>query len=325
MEKNYQVLLYYCYAPIEQPEVFREEHHQLCLQLDLRGRIIIAPEGLNGTVSGTPEACESYMQAIHADPRFAKTEFKIEAHHGHAFLKLHVRVKPEIVHSSLRHLDPNQRTGAYLEPQQWQEMIERDDVVILDVRSEYEHKVGHFKNALTLDIDNFRDFPQRVEELKALKDKKILTYCTGGIKCEKASAYLLEQGFENVYQLHGGIIKYGLETEGKDFEGKCYVFDSRVTVDINKENPKVISTCCVCGTASDRMINCASPSCNSHEPMCEDCGWKMEGCCSAACKEDPRKRRYDGTGYYAKATNHYNPRMNAKRFKPEVTSNQGCQ
>src|SRR5690606_39433375 len=99
-----------------------------------------------------------------------------------------------------------------------------EDVVILDVRSNYEHNVGKFKNAITLDIENFRDFPSKVNELKDLKGKKVITYCTGGIKCEKASAYLLEQGFENVYQLHGGIIKYGIEEGGEDFEGKCYVF-----------------------------------------------------------------------------------------------------
>ncbi len=313
--KEYQILLYYCYATIADPDAYREEHHLFCLNNNLLGRIIIAPEGLNGTLSGKADDCTRYMEYIKSDPRFAHTEFKIEAHETHAFQKLHVRVKPEIVHSSLHHVNPTEKTGVHLEPEEFKKMKDQDDVVILDVRSNYEHKVGRFKNAVTLDIENFRDFPAKIEELKQYKDKKILTYCTGGIKCEKASAYLLEQGFENVYQLHGGIIKYGLEAGGEDFEGKCYVFDNRIVVDVNKVNPKVVSQCHVCGTESDRMVNCANAECNEHVPICEECGWEMEGACSPACKEHPEKRPYDGTGYYAKTMNGYDPYKGLHRPK----------
>jgi UPF0176 protein len=218
-----------------------------------------------------------------------------------------VRYKPEIVHSSLRHLNPQGQTGTHLSPAEFKQMKDQDDVVLLDVRSDYEHLVGKFKNALTLDIENFRDFPAKVNELEALKDKKVITYCTGGVKCEKASAFLLEQGFKNVYQLHGGIIKYGLEEGGEDFEGKCYVFDNRLTVDVNKVNPKVISRCYICQEPSDRMVNCANPTCNIHVPMCESCGEAQQGACSEACQHDPDKRPYNGTGYYQKETNGYNP------------------
>lgn len=314
--KDYSILLYYCYAQIENPEEFREQHHRLCLDLNLRGRIIIASEGLNGTVSGLKEDCEKYMAAVKADPRFAKTDFKIDASDKHAFAKLHVRHKPEIVHSSLRNIDPNKRTGIHLEPEEFRKMKNQDDVVILDVRSDYEFSVGRFKNAVTLPIENFRDFPAKVDELKEkYKDKKILTYCTGGIKCEKASAFLLEQGFENVYQLHGGIIKYGKEAEGEDFEGKCYVFDNRLTVDVNKVNPTVISKCHVCQTPSDRMVNCANPTCNIHVAICQSCGEKMQGACSDECKTNPQVRPYDGTGYYQKESNGYNPFKGLKREK----------
>jgi UPF0176 protein len=218
-----------------------------------------------------------------------------------------VRHKPEIVHSSLRHVKPYEKTGVHLSPADFKKMKDQEDVVLLDVRSDYEHLVGKFKNALTLDIDNFRDFPEKVAELDALKDKKVITYCTGGVKCEKASAFLLEQGFQNVYQLHGGIIKYGLEEGGEDFEGKCYVFDNRLTVDVNKVNPKVISCCYICQEPSDRMVNCANSVCNIHVPMCEKCGAEMEGACSDTCKSHPEKRPYNGTGYYQKETNGYNP------------------
>jgi UPF0176 protein len=304
---KYSILLYYYYTPIQDPEAFREEHHLLCLELNLLGRIIVAAEGLNGTVSGLREDCEKYMAAVKADERFKDIDFKVEPSDKHVFTKLHVRCKPEIVHSSLRHLAPQEKTGIHLSPAEFKKIKDQDDVVILDVRSDYEHLVGKFKNALTLDIENFRDFPEKVEELKPLKDKKIVTYCTGGVKCEKASAFLLEQGFQNVYQLHGGIIKYGLEEGGEDFEGKCYVFDNRLTVDVNKVNPKIISRCYICQESSDRMVNCANPTCNIHVPMCESCGETMEGTCSDTCKHDPEKRPYNGTGYYQKETNGYNP------------------
>ena len=224
-----------------------------------------------------------------------------------------MRVKPEIVHSSLSHVDPTKRKGKHLEPAEFKAMKDQEDVVVLDVRSNYEHQVGRFKNALTIDMENFRDFPEKVKELEHLKGKKIVTYCTGGIKCEKASAFLLEQGFEDVYQLHGGIIKYGIEQGGEDFEGKCYVFDGRVIADVNKVNPSIISKCYVCDTLSDRMVNCSNPVCNRHEPMCEACGEKMEGACSDACKCHPEKRPYDGTGAYPKELNGYDPYLHVKR------------
>jgi len=320
MEKEHSILLYYCYAQIDDFEEYREAHHLFCVENNLRGRIIISPEGLNGTLSGLKADCEAYMDYIHKDERFAHTEFKVEAHDRMAFAKLHVRVKPEIVHSSLRHLDPNIQTGNYVEPNEFREILDNpeDDTVILDVRSNYEHKVGKFKNALTLDIDNFRDFPEEVKKLDHLKNKKVITYCTGGIKCEKASAYLLEQGFENVYQLHGGIIKYGIEAEGKDFDGKCYVFDNRITADVNAVNPTTLSKCQITGVPTDRMVNCANAECNAHIPMSEEAGWLMDGCCSDACRTNPSRRPYDGTGYYQKNTNHYNPLKGVKRDPAKI-------
>lgn len=317
--KPYSILLYYCYTNIENPEEFRNIHHQLCLNLNLRGRIIIANEGLNGTISGLKEDCETYMQTLKSEKRFASIDFKVEYSEKMAFQKLYVRVKDEIVHSSLAHINPNKKTGKYIEAQQFKEILRdienNDDFLVLDVRSNYEHNVGKFKNALTLDIENFRDFPEKVKDLEKYKNKKIITYCTGGIKCEKASAYLLENGFEDVYQLHGGIIKYGIEAGGENFEGKCYVFDERVVIDVNSVNPLVKSTCFVCGTISDRMVNCANAECNVHVPICEKCGWELEGACSKTCQSHPKKRQYNGTGYYQKELNGYVPSQNSVRKK----------
>ncbi|SNR31840.1 MULTISPECIES: rhodanese-related sulfurtransferase [Hymenobacter] len=315
---DYLVLLYYCYTPLANPEEFREEHHRLCLRLHLLGRIIVASEGLNGTVSGRRADCEEYMRLVKADPRFAALEFKIEEASAHTFQKLHVRVKPEIVNVGLPHIKPYERTGIHLSPEEFRDLKDQDDVVVLDVRSDYEHHLGRFKNAVTLDIENFREFPEKVNELEQYKGKKVLTYCTGGIKCEKASAFLLEQGFENVYQLHGGIIKYGLEAGGEDFEGKCYVFDGRVAVDVNSVNPTVISHCHHCHTPSDRMVNCANPHCNAHVPLCEACGQQLEGACSEACQQHPDKRPYDGTGTYPKHSNNYNPEQGLLSYRAPV-------
>ncbi|MEM1137151.1 MAG: rhodanese-related sulfurtransferase [Bacteroidota bacterium] len=313
-KKAYSILLYYCYTTIKNPELFRETHHQLCLDLNLRGRIIVAKEGLNGTVSGLQTDCNAYMEKLKSNKRFSNIEFKVEAHHKHAFNKLNVRYKEEIVHSDLKGIDPAKKTGKYVEPFELNELMKEKDVVLVDMRSKYEHEMGKFKDAVTLDIENFRDLPERVHELEKYKEKRIVTYCTGGIKCEKASAYLLEQGFENVYQLHGGIIKYGIEQGGKDFEGKCYVFDNRIAVDVNKVNPKVISKCYVCNTLSDHMVNCANATCNRHVPICENCMEKMEGCCSETCKTSPNKRQWNIAGYYPTKMNGYNPYKDSKRL-----------
>lgn len=304
----YSVLLYYCYVPIHNVVEYRDEHHLFCVENQLLGRVIVSPEGLNGTVSGTTENCEKYMQWLRQDNRFQQTDFKIEKADTHTFKKLYVRVKKEIVHSDLG-VNPLVKTGKHIEPHELQKIMHDPDVVLVDMRSNYEHSVGKFKNAVTFDMENLRELPEHIHQIEHLKNKKIVTYCTGGIKCEKASAYLIEQGFTDVYQLHGGIIKYGLETGGQDFEGKCYVFDNRLTTDVNAVNPSVISKCHICQNTSDRMVNCANPACNEHLPICEACGEAYEGACSVACKENPKKRPYNGTGYYVKDTTGYNPEV----------------
>ena len=139
------------------------------------------------------------------------------------------------------------------------------------------------------------------------KKNKIITYCTGGVKCEKASAYLMKNGYENVYQLHGGIIKYGIEENGKNFQGKCYVFDNRIVKDINKVNPKVIGRCYITGERTDRMVNCANSECNRHFTLSEEGSKKYKGCCSKDCMESGSARNYNGTGFYQKKLNGYNP------------------
>ncbi|AMS27114.1 sulfurtransferase [Bacteroidetes bacterium UKL13-3] len=301
--KNYLVLAYYYYTLIEQPDEFTAQHLKYCKEIGLRGRIYIANEGINGTVSGPKEICERYMNNLKSDPRFAGVEFKIDDHDGHAFNRMHVRTKTEIVHSGLRDpkvIDPTKETGKHLRGDEFLALKDSEDVVIVDVRSNYETRLGRFKNSVTLDIENFREFPEKIAELEQYKNKTIVTCCTGGIKCEKASALLIREGFKDVYQLHNGIIGYAKDTGGKDFDGVLYVFDGRVAVPINEVNPTAIATCSKCGTPTTRSLNCANVDCNEQFNMCEPCSEEMEGACSIECKVAPGKREYNGTGYYTR-------------------------
>jgi UPF0176 protein len=256
-------------------------------------------------VSGTIEHTSAFMEWMHGHPIFRDTEFKVDAVSEHTFQKLHVRVKNEIVHLGVEDLDMTQRLNNYVEPAEWQEMMQSNDpdIVILDARSNYETEVGRFRNSVTLDIENFRDLPEKLSELSAYKDKKIYTYCTGGIKCEKVSRLLLREGFEQVYQLHGGIIRYGHEVGGADFLGSCYVFDQRVVVPVNSVNPDVLGRCKICDAATEKYVNCANPECNAHFLICPECAERLEGCCSEECKHNPRRRSWDGRGYYLRGLN----------------------
>ena len=311
MNLKYQILLFYCYTKINNPEKFREKHHFFCIENNIRGRIIISSEGINGTVSGKIEDCEKYMNNFKKNKLFKNLEFKIDNYNSNTFQKLHVRLKNEIVNSGIKNIDVTKETGKYIEPSKFKEILNNEpkDTIILDVRSNYEHEIGKFKNAITLDLENFRFFSDKIDEIEKTidKSKKVITYCTGGIKCEKASSFLIKKGFKNVYQLHGGIIKYGIEEGGENFHGKCYVFDNRIVKDINKINPTVISKCLVTGEKTDRMVNCANAECNKHFPLSEKGAEKFKGCCSKECMLSPKIRKYDGTGFYQRKMNGYNP------------------
>ena len=311
MKNKYQILLYYYYVKINNPQKFKQDHHLFCIKNNIKGRIIISSEGINGTVSGKKNDCEKYMNHLNKNKLFKDLDFKVEEYNSNAFKKINVRLKNEIVNSGINDDSILNKKGEYIEPSDFKTILEDlpDDVTILDVRSNYEHSIGRFNNALTLNIENFRDFPDKISELKRMisKKNKIITYCTGGVKCEKASAYLRKNGYENVYQLHGGIIKYGIEENGKNFQGKCYVFDNRIVKDINKVNPKVIGRCYITGERTDRMVNCANSECNRHFTLSEEGAKKYKGCCSKDCMESGSARNYNGTGFYQKKLNGYNP------------------
>lgn len=294
-EKLYRVLLYYKYVPIEDHEQFAAEHLAFCKELGVKGRILVAAEGINGTLSGTVEQTDTYMRTLKQDPRFEDLVFKIDEADGNAFKKIFVRARDEIVSLKLDDdVDPNELTGEYLDPKDFYEELQKDDVLVIDARNEYEYRVGHFRNAVKPDIDSFRELPQWIEEnLANQKDKRILTYCTGGIRCEKFSGFLKKKGFKNVAQLHGGIVTYGKDPEvkGKLYDGKCYVFDDRRTIPVNQtDEDVVIGQCYHCGKTEDRYVNCANPECNEQYICCEECEKEYKRSCSQECREHKRNR-----------------------------------
>lgn len=288
-EQDYMILLYYYFTPIEDPLALMDEQRNLCKDLSLKGRILIAPEGINGTVSGTREQATAYMDAMRADPRFQSMVFKIDAASDHAFPKMSVKFRNEIVRfDSPVPIDPTQKTGIRLAPKAWLDAMNQPDAIILDGRSDYEYDLGHFRGAIRPDLSTFREFPAWIDEhLKIPKDRPLLTYCTGGIRCEKLSAYLLEAGFTNVAQLEGGIVTYGKDeaTQGARFDGKCYVFDERQSVPINHtEDQVIVGRCHHCETPTERFINCKYDFCHNQHLCCDRCLDEHDGFCSSNCK-----------------------------------------
>ncbi|MFC4767599.1 rhodanese-related sulfurtransferase [Effusibacillus consociatus] len=287
-EKPYRVLLYYKYVRIEDPVEYAQQHLQFCKDLGLKGRILVAEEGINGTVSGTVEQTETYMEEIRKDPRFADMVFKIDEADGHAFKKMFVRPRKELVTFRLEEdIDPNQLTGKYLSPKEFYEALQDPDVIVLDGRNDYEYDIGHFRGAIRPEVESFREFPEWIREnLSQYKDKKILTYCTGGIRCEKLSGFLLKEGFKDVAQLHGGIVTYGKDPEvkGQLFDGKCYVFDERIAVPINQVEEVIVGKCHHCGVPAEKYINCAEDFCHLQHIVCPECEEKFQGYCSEECR-----------------------------------------
>lgn len=291
---NYQVLLYYLYTPIENPELFAKEHLELCKSLDLKGRILVAKEGINGTLSGSVENTNRYMEVMHADERFKDTFFKIDQASEQAFKKMFVRHRPELVSLKLEDdINPLELTGEYLSPKEFKEAILDDDTIVIDARNDYEYDLGHFKGAVRPDIRNFRDLPQWIRDNKEqFMDKRVVTYCTGGIRCEKFSGWLIREGFKDVGQLHGGITTYGNdpEVQGELWDGVMYVFDERISVPINHVDPVVVGKDWFDGTPQERYVNCGNPECNRQILCSEENEAKYVRGCEHKCRIHERNR-----------------------------------
>ncbi len=288
---NYRVLLYYKFVNIPNAEQFAAEHLAYCKKLNVKGRILIADEGINGTLSGTYEQTEQYIKDLRTNPLFEDIVFKIDETEQHAFKKIFVRFKKELV--TLRYdkpLDPNTFSGTRLSPKEFHEYLQREDVIVLDGRSDYEYDLGHFRNAIRPDLETFKEFPEWLRKnMEQYKDRPILTYCTGGIRCEKLTGVMMSEGFNDVYQLEGGIVTYGKdeEVQGKLFDGKCYVFDERISVTINQtDGSVVVGKCYHCGVPAETYINCAEDTCHLQHIVCPDCEESHHGFCSTKCEEN---------------------------------------
>lgn len=262
------VLLYYKYVKLPDPATEMAAQRELCTRLGLKGRILLAEEGINGTVAGSPEAADAYIAAMEAHPYFAGIQYKRDTAEAQPFPRLRIKVRPEIVTLGVD-VDPSD-TATHLSPAEFHKLIQDPDVVLFDARNNYESAIGRFRGAVTPDISLFKDLPAALDDYEDLKDKTVVAYCTGGIRCEKASALMKRQGFKNVYQLDGGIIKYAQAYPEGAFEGECFVFDERMSVAFN-DDPALLGACRHCGEATNTYRNCANVKCNDLMLVCESC------------------------------------------------------
>ncbi len=246
---QFVVIAFYKFVPFPDCAKYQPRLKQEMIQHDIKGTVLVTPEGINGTISGSRESIDRIIAYFRADERFADLEFKESCWDRQPFDRAKVKQKKEVI--SLGYpVDPIQTVGTYVPPEEWNDLIHDPDVLLLDTRNDYETHLGTFKGAVDPKIKNFREFPQYVQEnLDPAKHKKVAMYCTGGIRCEKASSYLLEKGFEQVYHLKGGILKYleEIPDDKSEWEGTCYVFDQRVSLEHNLEKSNETSNCPACG------------------------------------------------------------------------------
>ncbi len=279
---------FYKYFNIAEPQQYRDNLWIAFEKLKVFGRIYIANEGINGQVSVPASNYEAFRDALYASaPELNGIRMNIAVDDdGKSFWVLRMKVRPKIVADGID--DPNfnpSKTGQYLKAKEYNELSEKPDTIIVDMRNHYEYEVGHFENAIEIPSDTFRDqLPMAVDMLQEHKDKNIIMYCTGGIRCEKASAYMLHNGFKNVFHVEGGIIEYARKAKEEGlpvkFKGKNFVFDERLGERISDD---ILAQCHTCGKPCDTHTNCKNDGCHLLFIQCEDCATALEGCCSTNC------------------------------------------
>ncbi|MEM1282246.1 MAG: rhodanese-related sulfurtransferase [Chlamydiota bacterium] len=287
------VLAFYKYVELSDPKGEVQKHKDFFTERDITSRIYISEEGINGQMSASHKDAKAYIDWMHSRSEFKDVQFKLHYWHEQVFPKQTVKYRKQLV--AIEESVDIANTGTHLSPQEWKEMLETsNDHILIDVRNDYEWEVGHFEGAELPKCATFREFKEYAENLETTTDKKkpVMMYCTGGIRCEIYSAVLKEKGFENVYQLDGGIINYGLKEGSKKWLGKLFVFDDRLTVPISDEDPDVISKCHQCGCQTDNYYNCANMDCNKLYICCNECLEKLKGCCCESCTDAPRLRPY---------------------------------
>ncbi len=288
-ERPYTTISFYRYFSVEEPMVFRNELFVKMTQLEVVGRIYIAEEGINAQIALPSMHFEAFKTMLYSYPCFEGLRLNIAIEERQkSFIKLDFKVREKIVADGIE--DPTfsmENRGKYLQAREWNTMMEKEGTVVIDMRNHYESEVGRFEGASCPDTDTFREELARINELYAEeKDKTILMYCTGGIRCEKASAWMKHLGFSEVYHLEGGIINYvnQVKSEGIDnkFKGVNFVFDQRLAERVSED---VIAVCHQCGEPADTHINCANTGCHLLFIQCATCAEKYQKCCSVSCKE----------------------------------------
>ncbi len=280
-------LSFYAYAKILNPSFFRDHLYIILSELDVCGRIYIAKEGVNAQLNVPALKFDTFEEAIRSISFFEGMRLNIAVEKNKfSFFKLIVKVRPKIVADGLddESFDVTKK-GEHVDAKKFNSLADRDDTILIDMRNHYESEVGHFENAICPDVETFRESLPIIEDmLSDKKDKNLLMYCTGGIRCEKASAYFKHKGFERVYQLDGGIIEYArkVKAEGLEnkFKGKNFVFDERMGERISAE---VIAKCHQCGKPCDDHVNCTNDACHILFIQCESCADKYDNCCSKKC------------------------------------------
>ena len=288
--KERLTISFYAYAHIGNPTLFRDHVFIHWNELDVLGRIYVAQEGINAQLSVPAENFDAFKAHLDSISFLENVRLNVAIEQDNlSFLKLKVKVRDKIVADGLNDASFDvTNKGIHVDAEKFNALIEDPDTVLVDMRNHYESEIGHFKNAITPDVDTFRDSLDIIEHDLAdhKEDKKLVMYCTGGIRCEKASAYYKHKGFKHVYQLEGGIIEYARQVEKKNlenkFKGKNFVFDHRRGERISDD---VIANCHQCGASCDEHVNCANEACHLLFIQCESCAKKMNLCCSDACKE----------------------------------------
>jgi UPF0176 protein len=289
---HYEILAFYLITHIDNPQEIVLEHKKFIESLDIACRIYIAKDGINGQMSASKDASKAYRAWMQQHPLFKEVIFKIDASPEQVFPRQTVKLKEKLVGGD-EELDLSNR-GQYMSPQEFEEKVrDLDNYCVLDIRNDYEWEVGHFKGAENPHCNNFRDFEKKAPLLaKELLEsgKKALMYCTGGIRCEIYSSLLKKHGVKELYQLEGGVIEYGKQTQGDNWEGELFVFDDRLTVQINAHKKAAVSICHSCKTAASHYFNCANMDCNKLFICCKECLIKTKGCCAESCTTAPRLR-----------------------------------
>ncbi len=280
---------FYQYFPVQNPQEFRDYLYKHLHNLNVFGRIYVAKEGINAQVSVPKSNFEALKTFLYSINELSNLRLNIAVDDdGKSFWVLSVKVREKIVADGIT--DPGfsmENKGRYVNAEQMNELLQKEDTIVIDMRNHYEYEVGHFEKAIEVPSDTFREqLPMAVDMMKGNEEKNIIMYCTGGIRCEKASAYMLHNGFKNVFHLEGGIINYAKQVkennQSSKFIGKNFVFDNRLGERITED---VIAKCHQCGKPCDTHTNCANNGCHLLFIQCETCKQKYDGCCSTECKE----------------------------------------